>query len=197
MKSSRSTVCASLAFALGAFASSSAVAHDDDAGSGKIVTVAFGAGLNTAQPGNPENHHLVPDVIKVRVGDVVNFAVAGLHIIRVYERGVKLRDVKDLIPAGCEVNPDPPTGPWPPQCFPGGPVPVIPPLGLGVYYEGLNPLATPSTNPPPAFTLRSTAQNRVETVLFSKPGRFLVICAVLPHFNDKMYAWVEVSRDGR
>ena len=68
MKSSRSMTCASLAFALGALASSSAVAHDDHAGSGKVVTVAFGAGLNTALvPGDPVNHHVLPDVIKLKV----------------------------------------------------------------------------------------------------------------------------------
>jgi plastocyanin len=159
--------------------------------SGQVVTVAFGAGLNTAlAPGDPANHHVLPDVIKLKVGDVVNFVVAGTHLIRVYDRSVRLRDVKDLIPAGCEVNV--PFGtPWPDACFFGvaarPPVPVIPPLDLGVYYEGLNPFAAPPAG-------RSTAGNRVETVSFSKTGRFLVICAILPHFNDKMYAWVEVSR---
>jgi hypothetical protein len=47
-----------------------------------IVTVAFGAGLNTAQPGNEQNHHILPNVIRVRAGDVVNFVVSGLHVIR-------------------------------------------------------------------------------------------------------------------
>ena len=42
----------------------------------------------------------------------------------------------------------------------------------------------------------SVAQNRVEGVAFLNPGRYLVICAVLPHFNDGMYAWVEVSGRG-
>ena len=37
----------------------------------------------------------------------------------------------------------------------------------------------------------------VEPVSFLKPGRYLVICAVLPHFNDKMYAWVEVRPRGQ
>jgi hypothetical protein len=32
----------------------------------------------------------------------------------------------------------------------------------------------------------------VEPVVFLEEGRFLVICAVLPHLNDGMYAWVEV-----
>ena len=73
-----------------------------------IVTVAFGAGLNTAQPGNEQNHHI-------------------------------------------------------------GPPPQVPP-----------------------FAPVSLAQNRVEAVSFLKPGRYLVICAVLEHFNDGMYAIVEV-----
>jgi hypothetical protein len=94
MKASSPLVCASL-LAVGALVSSSAVAHDGDGG-GKIVSVAFGAGINTAQPGNVQNHHVIPNVIKVKVGDVVNFVVAGLHVIRVYDRGVRLRDLRDL-----------------------------------------------------------------------------------------------------
>jgi plastocyanin len=182
MKLPSTVVCASLLFAVGTIASTSAVAND-----GKIVSVAFGAGINTAQPGNPQNHHVIPDTIKVKVGDVVNFVVAGLHVIRVYDRGVRLRDVKDLIPDECEVNPVPTT------CFPGGPVAVIPAFDLAVYYQGYNsiPPALPPALPP--FTSASIAQNRVEPVSFLKSGRFLVICAVLPHFNDKMYAWVEVT----
>jgi hypothetical protein len=38
------------------------------------------------------------------------------------------------------------------------------------------------------------AVNRIEPITFLEPGRYLVICAVLEHFNDAMYAW-EVSRD--
>jgi hypothetical protein len=192
MKSSNTLVCASLILAGGAFTPPLAAANDDDGG-GKIVTVAFGAGLNTAQPGNAQNHHILPDVIKVQVGDVVNFVVAGLHVIRVYDRGVRLRDVRDAIPDECETNPAPPET-FPETCFTDGPVPVIPPLGLAVYYEGLNSIGPPPPAPP--FAPLSLAQNRVEPVSFLKPGRFLVICAVLPHFNDRMLAWVEVSRKG-
>lgn len=157
----------------------------------KIVTVAFGAGLNTAQPGNSENHHVLPDVIRVNAGDVVNFVVSGLHVIRVYDRGVKLSDVKAQIPDECEVNPTPPAE-FPANCFTDGPVPVIPQLGLDVFYEGLNSIGPPPPVPP--FAPLSLAQNRVEAVAFLNPGRYLVICAVLPHFNDRMYAWVEVRR---
>jgi hypothetical protein len=160
----------------------------------KIVTVAFGAGLNTAQPGNAQNHHVLPGVIRVNAGDVVNFVVAGLHVIRVYDRGVRLSDVQAQIPDECEVNPAPPAE-FPANCFTDGPVPVIPPLGLDVLYEGLNSIGPPPPVPP--FAPVSVAQNRVEPVAFLNPGRYLVICAVLPHFNDRMYAWVEVSGPGR
>jgi hypothetical protein len=186
MNTSNTLVCAALVLAVGSCTPPLASANDDKDGR-KIVTVAFGAGLNTAQPGNPENHHVLPDVIKVRVGDVVNFVVSGLHVIRVYDRGVRLRDVRDGIPDECETNPPPAT------CFPGTPVPVIPPLDLAVYYQGLNSLGPPPVVPP--FAPLSLAQNRVEAVSFLKQGRYLVICAVLPHFNDKMFAWVEVGRE--
>lgn len=161
----------------------------------KIVTVAFGAGMNTAQPGNEQNHHVLPGVIRVNAGDVVNFVVSGLHVIRVYDNGVRLNDVKAQIPDECEVNPTPPAE-FPASCFTNaGPVPVIPPLGLNVYYEGLNSIGPPPQVPP--FAPLSLAQNRVEAVSFLKPGRYLVICAVLEHFNDAMYAVVEVSGRGQ
>ena len=189
-----------------AFALSSATAHDKDDG-GKIVTVSFGVGLNTAQPGNALNHHVLPDVIKVGVGDVVNFVVSGLHVIRVFEKGVRLRDVKGEIPDECEVNPPP----FPESCnavlIPGLPVPILTTevdpvtslptsLGLPLYYNGLNSVTTPPSPAAPPFAPLSYAQNRVEPVSFLKPGRFLVICAVLPHLNDGMFAWVEVGRRG-
>ena len=50
--------------------------------------------------------------------------------------------------------------------------------------------------PGPPFAQASPAVNRSETVAFLEPGRYLVICAVLPHFNDKMYGWVEVRPRG-
>jgi plastocyanin len=190
MKSQRTIALTSLLATVGAFTSASAFAGDEHEHerNRNVVTVAFGAGLNTAQPGNAANHHILPDEIRVKVGDVVSFVVAGLHVIRVYDRGVRLQDVKDQIPDECEVNPTPPT------CFPGGPVPVIPAFDLAVYYQGLNSIPPAAAPPVPPFAPVSLAQNRVESVSFLKPGRFLVICAVLPHFNDKMYAWVRVTR---
>lgn len=158
----------------------------------RIVTVGFGAGLNTAQPGNPANHHVIPDTIRVNVGDVVSFSVAGFHIIRVYGNGVRLSDVKAEIPDECEVNPLPPAT-FPPQCG-APPVPVVSTGALSVYYQGINPLVSPQPGPP--FAMASAATNRSEAVSFLAPGRYLVICAVLPHFNDRMFAWIEVRPRG-
>ena len=171
---------------------------DDDRGR-QIVTVAFGAGLNTAQPGNAANHHVIPKAIRISVDDVISFNVAGLHVIRVYDNGVKLQDVKLNVPQECQVNP-----PTAPTCagLGGTVVPTVPVGGLPVFYNGLNaiPLVVPP-NPappqPPPFATPSIAVNRIESITFSQPGRYLVICAVLEHFNDAMVAWVEVSPRGR
>ena len=123
----------------------------------------------------------------------MNFAVSGLHIIRVYGNGVKISDVKALIPDACEINPLPPAT-FPDVCGPP-PVPVVPAGNLSVYYQGINPLVSPQPGPP--FALPSPATNRIEAVSFLEPGRYLAICAVLPHFNDEMFAWIEVRPRGQ
>jgi plastocyanin len=185
---------AAISFALVAACAAATPALADDKGAPpRIVTVGFGNGLNTAQPGNPANHHVIPDTIRINAGDVVNFSVAGFHIIRVYGNGVTLSDIKALIPDECEINPLPPAT-FPATCgLP--PVPVVPAGTLSVYYQGINGLVSPQPGPP--FALPSPAINRVESVSFSDVGRYLVICAVLPHFNDKMYAWIEVRPRGQ
>jgi hypothetical protein len=66
-------------------------------------------------------------------------ARAGGRAPEVSTRGVSLSDVKAQIPDECAVNPTPPAE-FPANCSTSaGPVPVIPPLGLDVYYEGLTP----------------------------------------------------------
>jgi len=181
-----------ISLALVAACASLTALADDKGAPPRIVTVGFGNGLNTAQPGNPANHHVIPDTVRVNVGDVVNFAVSGLHIIRVYGNGVKISDIKALIPDECEINPLPPAT-FPAQCGPP-PVPVVPAGTLSIYYQGINPLVSPQPGPP--FALPSPATNRIEAVSFLEPGRYLVICAVLPHFNDKMFAWIDVRPRG-
>jgi hypothetical protein len=144
--------------------------HDHGKGHPANVTVSFGAGLNTAQPGNSANHHVLPRTIEVRTNGVVNFAVAGFHQIFVYNPGKKVQDV----------------------------VPNANPAALFIddltdlYYRGILPAGGP---PPgiPVTTNPSNAVNRLESVSFDKPGRYLVICNVAPHFADGMWAWIVVK----
>jgi hypothetical protein len=139
-----------------------------DGNSRTSVTVAFGAGLNTAQPGNSQNHHVLPRTIEIKAGGVVNFAVAGFHQISIYLPGTTPESI--LVPAtGVFIND-----------------------ALNLYYQGIvpagGPLGTPVTMNP------SNAANRVESVSFFEPGTYLVICNVRTHFLDGMYAFVRVSR---
>jgi plastocyanin len=55
-----------------------------------------------------------------------------------------------------------------------------------LYYGGINPTGTP----PAGF---SNTQNRVESVSFSVPGTYLVICNIRGHFLNGMYAFITVE----
>lgn len=131
------------------------------------ATVSFGAGLNTAQPGNKHNHHVQPNRVVIKAGGTVNFIVAGFHQIFAYQPG-KTADQVALPAGGLFIN------------------------DLDrIYYQGIVP-AVPGE--PGATTNPSNAINRVESVSFAEPGVYLVICNVLPHFIDGMYAYVTVTR---
>jgi hypothetical protein len=142
---------------------------DDDGGEARLsVGVAFGVGLNTAQPGNSANHHVLPRVIRVKRGGVVHFNVSGFHQPMVYFPGVTPETIA---------------------------VPSAPALFINdtknLYYRGIAPAGGP---PPgtPATADPSNASNRVESVSFAEPGDYLVICNVRPHFLDGMYATIRV-----
>jgi len=156
----------------------------------KLLTASamFGRGLNTPLA-SAVNHAILPSEIKVKVGGVVDFTLAGFHDIVIFKPGVIL---EDLIDAG--------DGEFP--SFP--PVFVIPPdpttalpdeiafLAEQIYYRGINPAggppATPATdNPDNTF-------NRNEPVAFLEPGTYLVICNVRPHLINGMYAHVKVIK---
>lgn len=187
----------SLVVMLGVLLSGPAVnADDDDRRVPQSVTVAFGGGLNTAQPGNSLNHHILPRVITVRtrlatskrpaVPGVVNFVIGGFHQIYVYNPGVTLEEVQ----AAAAPLPPPPANLFI-NYMPAG----------ALFYEGVNPdnltpggALVPGANPagPPPSAVLDAGMNRTEQVGFTVPGLYLVICNVTPHFKDGMYAWVRV-----
>ena len=160
-----STVCLLTALTTGLPIRASAA--PDDKRDKLSVTVSFGAGLNTATGPNPANHHVVPRIIEVRKGGVVNFVVAGFHQIVVYAPGVKPDDL--LVPA---------SGPFINDFE-------------NLYYKGILPAGGPPATP--VTTNPSNAMNRVESVSFAEPGTYLVICNVRVHFLDGMYAYVKVT----
>jgi hypothetical protein len=170
-----------------AFVAPLAIADDDD-NKRSNVNVSFGRGLNTAlPPGNPVNHAILPNEIKVKVGGVVDFGVAGFHDIIIFKPGVKL---EDLIDAGGGQFPSfPPVFVLPPD--PAAPLPAnVAFLTDQIYYRGINPaggpLATAPANNP------DNDSNRREPVTFLEKGTYLVICNVRPHLLDGMYAYVKV-----
>lgn len=134
------------------------------------ATVSFGAWMttppldrfpNVSPP--PANHHvLVPQVARIRAGGTVNFIIAGLHQVLIYDDGTKPEDINTSLTA---------------------PLPPLPPL-----------IADPNRRiyrgPDPRVLL--PVVDRVEVVHFAEPGTYLVICGVLPHFQDGMYGYVKV-----
>jgi plastocyanin len=197
-------VCTSAIFALGFTVyfqvlgqdqrESAAEHHDRDRGGGDSqdsATVSFGGWMaNPHQcPGPPpapcpivdrfpanaatqfprfSNHHeLTPTIAKIKAGGTVNFIIGGLHVVTVYDDGTKPGDIDTTI-----LVPDRP--------------PMTPPIiddAEDRIYRGLDPFVLPP----------GAQQDRVEVVQFDRPGKYLVICAVLPHFQEGMYGFVQVT----
>jgi len=152
------------------------------------ASALFGRGLNTPLA-SPVNHAILPNEIKIKLGGVVDFRLAGYHDIVIFKPGVIL---EDLIDAG------------------GGAYPLYPPVFVipqdpnvplqdeiafltdDIYYRGLNPaggpLATPATSNP------DNTYNRNEPITFLEEGTYLVICNVRPHLVNGMYAYVKVLK---
>ena len=163
------------------------LADDDDNHRLLTASVLFGRGLNTALPGNAVNHAILPSDIKLKVGGVVDFGVAGFHDIIIFKPGVTLDDLIDagggqfpVFPPVFVIPPDP-TTPLPPG---------VAFLADSIYYRGINPAGGPPQAPSTGNPTNSF--NRSEPVAFLEAGTYLVICNVRPHLLDGMYAYVKV-----
>ena len=163
-------VCASLGLNGRSLPAEDKLAEENDRLS---VTVAFGVGLNTlpsVEPSAPNNQILPPE-IKVRQGGVVHFLMSGFHMATVYNPGTEPESIV-VPPSGTFI--DDPT--------------AVPPSN--VFYFGINPQGGPLNTP--ATTNPFNGSNRQESVSFSEPGTYLVICNVRQHFLDGMFAFVKV-----
>ena len=110
------------------------------------------------------NHHrLTPEIARIRPGGTVNFIIGGFHHVLVYDDGTQPAQIN----AGLLI---------PPTNQPGPPLIADPNRRI---YRGLDP----STQP----------QDRVEVVHFPNPGTYLVMCGVLPHFQEGMFGFVRVK----
>ena len=124
-------------------------------------------------------HHMLPFEVEIAAGGAVSFVISGLHQILIYGPGRSLADVQ----AGAAAT---------------SPIPGVPPLvdyPTDRVYRGVDPrvLQYPPLVPPPAETTGVLVADRVESVNFKEPGRYLVVCGVLPHFLEGMHGYVKVK----
>jgi plastocyanin len=177
--------------------------HNHGAISGPLATAVVSFGAWVSGPNTPQNvsnrrpnigataglpinvHALIPNEVKIKAGGTVNYIIAGFHLIVVYGNGKRPEDVI--------------TSPTIPPF--GAPVPPLIEDPTDRVYRGIDPTVLPFLQGPPqpavvppgtTATFQPVLQDRVEVVHFPDPGRYLVICGVLPHFNEGMYGYVEV-----
>jgi plastocyanin len=135
------------------------------------ATVSFGAWATdpaldrfdgVGQPAKPNVHQLIPHEVKIKAGGSVNYIISGFHLVLVYDDGTQPTDIDTTL------------------LVPGFPPGMIDDPDRRIY-RGLDPRLAPLS-----------LQERTEVVHFSKPGRYLVVCGVLPHFNGGMFGFVRV-----
>jgi plastocyanin len=139
------------------------------------ATVSFGGWMTTPaldrfpnnNPRTANHHALTPKTVKIKAGGTVNFIIGGFHEVLIYDNGTQPGDINTTLTVQ-------------PTNLPTGP-PLINDPNRRIY-RGLDP--------------STQSQDRVEVVQFDRPGTYLVICAVVPHFvNDRMYGFVKVTGD--
>jgi plastocyanin len=175
--------------------------HEDRPLSGKRahVVVSFGQwevdpadtrgpldrGVPPPPPPNRNVHLHLPFVAEVDAGGAVSFIVSGLHQILIY----KDRDLAD-VQAAADPTTDLPGTPAVP------PVPALPPLvnyATDRVYRGIDPRGLYLTPGPGGTAVANLNLDRVESVNFFEPGRYLVVCGVRPHFDEGMHGFVKVK----
>ena len=116
---------------------------------------------------------MIPQIATITAGGSVNFIISGGHVLAVYDRGTKPKNIGHKIEPNCAF-PLPPAGITTP-CSP-------------VNNEGV-PIAGGILSDPddriyrgPFLNVAPPRRDGVEVVQFTKPGTYLVICARKDHF---------------
>jgi len=148
-------------------------AHDHTPLDGPLAsaTVAFGAWVTTPaldrypnnSPRTANYHKMLPYTATIKAGGSVTFNISGTHQILVYGEGTTLESITRTI-VDAVVGPPP---------FPGF---IDDPINR--IYRGLDPRPLP--------------QDRQETVTFAEKGTYLVVCGLVPHFDEGMHGFVKV-----
>lgn len=131
------------------------------------------AGTSEFGPEHPSSHardNIIPGTVVIQAGGTVTFQVQTPHRVAIYEPGTRPEDIR-LIPGVTVFNHVGPPGP-----------PFIP----NFYID--EPIGRLFIEAGPAFGAPHTVE-----YTFEEPGRYLVICAIFPHFSQfNMYGWVVV-----
>jgi plastocyanin len=141
--------------------------------------------INTEPENRTRNIHLhLPFEAEVDAGGAVSFIISGVHQILIYGPGVEMDALKAAyVAAGSPVIALPP------------PLPPMVDYAVGRVYRGLDPFflqyVPPAVLPPQ--TPNNMVVDRVESVNFKAPGRYLVVCGVKPHFDTNMHGYVDVK----
>jgi plastocyanin len=108
---------------------------------------------------------MVPRTVVIDVGGTVTFNTVGVHQIAIYAPGTTPDDIDTSI---------------------------LVPTPAGCPKPGGAPLLIDDPENRVALLTRSCPAPVALHYKFEKPGRYLVICAFLPHFQVQMWGWVEV-----
>jgi plastocyanin len=138
------------------------------------ATVSFGQWLTNLNPPldrrlnlppapTANQHLLTPHETTIQAGGSVNFIIAGLHNVAIYDHATRPSDIDTSLVIAMQGPP-----------------------GLALIND---PDRRIYRGPDPSLL---TTLDRVEVVTFSKPGTYLVICGVLLHFLDDMFGYVRV-----